>query len=101
LCETTRSGSNLLKLSEAAETMGFRTLGARLNFNKLKRAHLPVIVHWRDKHFVVVYKIKGKKVFMSDPAYGLVNIPQDEFITHWVGKGANQDTKEGVTLLLE
>ncbi|WP_163380453.1 cysteine peptidase family C39 domain-containing protein [Cyclobacterium sp. SYSU L10401] len=27
--ETTRSGSNLLKLSEAAESIGFKTIGAR------------------------------------------------------------------------
>lgn len=30
LSETTREGSNLLNLSEAAESLGFRTLGVKL-----------------------------------------------------------------------
>jgi ATP-binding cassette subfamily B protein len=34
LSETTRKGSNLLNLSEAAEQIGFRTLGVKLFFGK-------------------------------------------------------------------
>ena len=34
LSETTRQGSNLLNLSEAAEQSGFRTLGVKLSFEK-------------------------------------------------------------------
>ncbi|MDN3686824.1 cysteine peptidase family C39 domain-containing protein [Cyclobacterium jeungdonense] len=55
--ETTRSGSNLLKLCEAAEAIGFKTIGARLDFNRLKQAQLPLIAHWDKRHFVVVYRI--------------------------------------------
>ena len=35
LSETTREGSNLLTLSEAAEKIGFRTLGVKLSLEKL------------------------------------------------------------------
>lgn len=35
LSETTRQGSNLLTLSYAAEKIGFRTLGIKLNLEKL------------------------------------------------------------------
>jgi len=35
LSETTRSGSNLLKPSDAAEAIGFKTIGAKLDFKKL------------------------------------------------------------------
>jgi ATP-binding cassette, subfamily B, bacterial len=49
ISETTREGSSLLKLSDAAEAMGFKTIGAKLDFQKLKKAPLPLIVHW-DKH---------------------------------------------------
>jgi len=63
--ETTRSGSNLLKLSEAAEAIGFKTIGARLDFNRLKQAQLPLIAHWDKKHFVVVYRIK--KIRFTSP----------------------------------
>jgi ATP-binding cassette subfamily B protein len=34
LSETTREGSNLSNLSEAAEQIGFRTVGVKLSFGK-------------------------------------------------------------------
>ncbi|WP_439482815.1 peptidase domain-containing ABC transporter [Cyclobacterium plantarum] len=99
--ETTRSGSNLLKLSEAAESIGFKTIGARLDFNRLKQAQLPLIAHWDKRHFVVVYRIKKDQVYLSDPAYGLIRLSKTEFIDRWIGNNADESTKEGVTLLLE
>ncbi|WP_317046059.1 cysteine peptidase family C39 domain-containing protein [Algoriphagus boritolerans] len=35
ISETTREVSSLLKLSDAAEAMGFRTIGAKLHFENL------------------------------------------------------------------
>lgn len=99
--ETTRSGSNLLKLSEAAECIGFKTIGAKLNFHKLKKATLPLIVHWGKNHFVVVYRIKKNKVYISDPSYGLISLTNEEFIAQWIGNGADENTKEGITLLVD
>lgn len=44
---TTREGVSLLAISEAAEQIGFKTVGGRLTFDKLKKeALLPCIVHW-------------------------------------------------------
>lgn len=101
LSETTRAGSNLLKLSDAAETIGFKSLGVKINFRKLKKAPLPLIVHWNKNHFVVVYKIKGNIVHISDPAHGLISYSIKEFISRWIGNNAKESTKEGVALLLE
>ncbi|WP_242617391.1 cysteine peptidase family C39 domain-containing protein [Cecembia calidifontis] len=101
ISETTREGSSLLKLSDAAEAMGFKTIGAKLNFNKLREAPLPVIVHWNKQHFVVVYKIRKDTVYISDPAYGLIQYSKEEFISRWIGNNADEHTKEGITLLLE
>ena len=36
LSETTREGSNLLNLSEAAEQIGFRTLGVKISTSRLR-----------------------------------------------------------------
>ncbi len=55
-----KEGVSLLGISEAAENMGFRTLGVKIPFEKLaNEAPLPCIVHWDQNHFVVVYAIKG------------------------------------------
>jgi len=101
ITETTREGSSLLKLSDAAEAMGFKTIGAKLSFEKLIQAPLPLIVHWEKQHFVVVYQIKKDTVFISDPAYGLISYSKEGFISRWIGNNANENTQEGVTLLLE
>ncbi|RAI86792.1 peptidase domain-containing ABC transporter [Algoriphagus yeomjeoni] len=101
LSETTRSGSNLLKLSDAAEAIGFKTLGAKLDFKRLEHAQLPLIVHWDKNHFVVVYKINKGKVYLSDPAHGLIQLTKEEFISRWIGNNASDESKEGITLLLE
>ena len=101
LTETTREGSNLLKLSDAAETIGFKTIGVKVDFNRLKDAPLPLVIHWNKNHFAVVYKIKKGVIYVSDPAYGLIQYTIPEFIKHWIGNNANEDTQEGVALLLE
>jgi ATP-binding cassette subfamily B protein len=103
LAETTREGSGLLGLSNAAEALGFRTLGVKINFNTLLAdAPLPCIVHWNKNHYVVVYNIdKAGKVYVSDPAYGLITYSKAEFIKYWIGENAHENTEEGIALILE
>jgi ATP-binding cassette subfamily B protein len=60
LCFINRGGVNLLAISEAAEKIGFRTTGVKLNLEQLNQAELPCILHWRQHHFVVLYKITKK-----------------------------------------
>ncbi len=103
LSETTREGSSLLGLSDAAENMGFRSLGVQIDFNTLKEEVLfPCIVHWNKQHFVVVYKIdKNNVVHISDPSYGLITYNKKEFIKMWIGENADDTTEEGIALILE
>jgi len=101
LSETTRDGSNLLKLSDAAESIGFKTLGAKLNFNQLNEAPLPTIAFWNNNHFVVIYKIKKGFIYISDPSFGLIKYTVEEFLSRWIGENAEKDTKEGIVMLLD
>lgn len=93
LSETNREGSSLLSLSNTAEFMGFRTLGVKLNLARLQEAPLPCIVHWNKNHFAVLYKIKKGIYHISDPAHGLINYNQQEFLTNWIGNNANEETQ--------
>lgn len=99
--ETNRDGSNLLLLSDAAEKIGFRTLGIKANCIKLEEVPLPCILHWNKMHFVVLYKIKNNKYFVSDPAFGLLEYDKDQFRNIWIGNNANENTEEGIALLIE
>ncbi|MTI31234.1 peptidase domain-containing ABC transporter [Xanthovirga aplysinae] len=96
-----REGVSLLGISDAAESIGFRTLSAKIPFDKLKEeAPVPFIAHWRQRHFVVVYGFKRDKVLVADPGHGLIKYSKKEFLDGWLSdkeKGA----EIGVVLLLE
>ena len=71
----TRQGVSMLGISDAAESIGFRTRGVRISLEQLiEDVPLPCILHWNQDHFVVLYGIKKKRagnIFkISDPAEG-------------------------------
>ena len=99
---TTREGSSLSQLANASEELGFRTLGLKLSLEQLiNEAPLPAIVHWEQYHYIVVYKVDKKKIYVSDPAIGLLSYTHEEFLEHWIDGKATREDKEGIALLFE
>jgi ATP-binding cassette subfamily B protein len=101
LSETTRKGSSLMSISDAAETIGFKTLGIKINLKKLEEAPLPCILHWNKNHFVILYKIKKGIYYISDPGIGLITYSKNEFLKFWIGNNTDETTEEGIALLVE
>lgn len=106
-CHITREGVSMLGISDAAESIGFRTQGVKLTWEQLRdEIPLPCIVHWNQSHFVVVYKIRKRRgrneetVYVSDPAYGLIEYSREQFLKCWIS-GTEGDERIGVALLLE
>ena len=107
-CFIGRSGVSMLGISEAAESIGFRTIGVHISFEQLVEAPLPCIVHWKQNHFVVVYDIKAHKrgneyegtVFVADPGQGKIKFTVQEFLSGWLST-RNDGQDEGIALLLE
>ncbi len=96
-----REGVSMLGLSDAAESIGLKSLGVKITFQKLMtEAPLPCIVHWKQRHFIVVYKISKKFVFVSDPAFGLRKYTHEEFRKGWISDRQDGEEK-GIALLLE
>lgn len=97
ICNTTREGSTFLGLSEAAERIGLHAIGVKLTYNDLRDEEpFPCIAHWYQRHFAVVYGMKKNKVFIADPAYGLITYNKEEFLKGWALGG-----DEGVVLSLD
>ena len=98
-CQIQRFGVSLLSISESAEAIGLRTLAVKIDYEALlKKVTLPCIIHWDQKHFVVVIKVTNVMAYIADPAAGLRKIPRKEFEKHWTAKRSDQ---AGVALLLE
>ncbi len=103
-----KDGVSLYAISDAAENIGFKTVGGSLTLSKLvHEVPLPCILHWNQDHFVVLYKIKSKSVFsselnfyISDPACGYILYNELEFKTSWLSTQSNLEDK-GIVLLLE
>ncbi len=100
-CFITREGVSFLGLSEAADSLGFRTIGVKIAFEMLtENVPLPCIVHWKQRHFIVVYKIKNDKIWAADPAVGLVKYDRDEFTRNWAST-MTDGKPAGLVLIIE
>lgn len=97
----TREGVSMLGISDAAESIGFRTSGVRITLQQLKKdVSLPCILHWNQNHFVVCYRIKGDRFYISDPGSAKAVFSEEEFASCWIS--TKIDGKEtGTALLLE
>lgn len=113
-CYITREGVSLLGISDAAESIGLRSVGVKLTWEQLRNeVNFPCIVHWNQRHFIVVYKIKYSRkqwwVYVSDPAVGLLKYNEQQFLKSWLQTSdntlseirANDPSAKGVVLLLE
>jgi ATP-binding cassette subfamily B protein len=101
----TREGVSMLGISDAAETIGFRTIGVKITYEQLvKEAVLPCILHWNQNHFVVLYDIKEKKnkynFYIADPGSGLHIYTEGELKKCWLSTSINGE-QAGTVLLLE
>ncbi len=88
LSETTRSGSSLQGIADAAEKIGFRTLGVKINFQKpQEEAPLPCVVFWNERHFVVVYKdldggaknVEITHVYGKEEAFEVIKLSSEDY----------------------
>jgi ATP-binding cassette subfamily B protein len=87
LCGVNREGVSLLDIGYACEQIGLRTLSVKPTWEQLRtQVALPCIIHWDFSHFVVVYRISSRHVYVSDPAKGLLKYGIDEFTRGWLGK---------------
>jgi ATP-binding cassette subfamily B protein len=88
LCGITREGVSFLDLSYGAEKIGLHSLAVISDIKTLhEKVPLPCIVHWKNSHFIVVYKTTKRNVFVSDPAKGLLSYSLEEFKKGWYKKG--------------
>ena len=105
-CHITKAGVSLLGISDAAESIGFRTIAAKVSWQQLyENVPLPCIVHWNQKHFVVVYNVRQRSqkcfVYVSDPAEGLLKYSKQQFLNSWAQTDSDIEQGCGIVLMIE
>lgn len=94
----TRLGVTMAGIADAAEAIEMRTLGMRVSLDSLiNEAPTPFIIPWRQRHMVVVYKTTKNRIYIADPAQGLLDYNLNEFAKAWTSAA----DENGFVLLLE
>lgn len=88
---TSNSGTTLLGLYQAAETMGFDAQGAEANgildlIEHGKPCILAVIIDKVLSHFVICYGYENERFIISDPGKGVVEMTEQELSDTWTRK---------------
>lgn len=99
----TREGVSMAGISEAAESLGLQSLVLLSTYDMLvDDIPMPCIAHWRQRHFVVVYKVDRAYVYVADPAFGLIKYKKEEFLKGWISQpNPDKEASEGILLVLE
>lgn len=98
ICANSRNGLSLFDLKQAATAAGLETRAVRMPLDALKHDEaLPCVVHWKEKHFIVVYRVAGNRIFTADPALGKVSYSINEFASEWTHDAEGN----GFALLME
>jgi len=89
-----RAGTSLRGLAKAAETLGFHARPVRASFSRLESQTNPWIAHWEGNHYVVVYRVKGDKILIADPALNKRSLSRQQFLDSWTGYALLLDPTE-------
>lgn len=102
ICNISLDGVSARNIVEASETLGLKSLPAQVDYDTLfAEVPLPCIAYWRDRHFVVIYKIKKNKIWVADPSYGLITYTKQEFIKKWQNRKDAETGEKGIVILFE
>ncbi|MGE8369319.1 ABC transporter transmembrane domain-containing protein [Cupriavidus basilensis] len=85
LANVTTQGATLDSLARAGESLGFTTRGVQCTHDSLLGFELPFIIHWEGYHYVVVYGVSKRWVWVADPALGFRKMAVEEFERGWSG----------------
>ena len=101
ICVPSNMGISIKGIEDSAKFLGFRTNSYFLSIAHLLSLTSPVILHWNQNHFVVLYKVDktGNKFYIADPDKGLLKISKEDFRKHWISSNLN-GTEVGVAMFL-
>ena len=92
---TGQLGTTLYGLRKGAQKLGFNAQAGKATPELLKHIDevpLPMMIHWKGRHWVVLYGKKRNKYIVADPSVGIRYLTLSELMAGW---------SDGVMLILE
>lgn len=89
LCNVTRLGVSGDDIVAGCLGLKLTAIPCMVGQEKIRLLPLPIIIHWRQTHFVVLYNIKetrkGRLYYIADPQYGKIVMSEPDFLENWRG----------------
>lgn len=103
VCHATTEGVSMQALRDGASKIGMRTAAGRLKIDRLVfYSGYPMILHWDQNHFVVLYRVsrKGRRFHIFDPGKGRITYKLEDFLRHWAATTADDGQPAGIAMVL-
>lgn len=78
-------GATLEQLISITDQLGLVSRAVRLELEDLGQLQMPAVLHWDLNHFVVLKSVKGKVVYIHDPAIGEIKFSFAQVSEHFTG----------------
>ena len=85
MANVTTQGATMESLARTGESLGFTARGVQCTMDRLRTFELPLIAHWMGYHYIVVYGVSKRNVWVADPAIGFKKMTVEEFERGWSG----------------
>lgn len=100
LCSVTRMGVSVGDIVSGGKKLGLESGAYKLCEDELSKAPLPLVLFWKQEHFVVLHDIRIKKnskyYHIADPAYGNISIDSEVLQKEWLGHN-----EKGIAMLFQ
>lgn len=83
--EASSRGTTARDLTQMADRIGMSTRVVRCELTDLDKLRLPAILHWNLGHFVVLHRVRGRRLHVADPSAGLQRFDLTEASPHFSG----------------
>lgn len=99
-CSFSRLGITVADVIDCCKRVYLEAIAVKSNSSNLMKIPLPVILFWKQNHYVVLYKIEKHKnktiYYIADPSFGKVKLQEDEFKKQW-----QDSSNQGVAILVQ
>jgi subfamily B ATP-binding cassette protein HlyB/CyaB len=85
MANVSTEGATLESLARVGESLGFTTRGMKCTYESVLGFELPFIAHWEGYHYIVVYGVSKRHVWVADPARGFAKMTAADFEKGWTG----------------
>lgn len=96
MANVSTAGASMAAVCRAAENLGYRSRGIKATLQGLQQLQFPMIVHWQGFHYIVLYRMDAKHVWVADPAIGIRKMTHAFFKENWTGYAIEVEPTEAL-----